>query len=93
MRVHKTTAIFAACALLAMPAVAGPGVVKGHDRAVHRHHAGRLAGCPVHKTAEGELVDCRGWRYRGGTIGWDNTCFHLDYLPSSFACSANGTGW
>jgi hypothetical protein len=44
----------------------------------------------LHRTAEGELVDCRGWRKRDTVIGWDNSCFGLDYLPSMYACSARG---
>lgn len=92
MKIHKLTAVIAACTLFVVPAAAD-SMAKKHHRLVHRHQAARLAGCPVHRTAEGELVDCRGWRYRGGTIGWDNTCFHLDYLPSEFACSANGSAW
>ncbi len=91
MRVKVITAVFAACALLAAPAVADP-LAKAQHRAAHRDKARRLAGCPVHKTAEGELVDCRGWRFRGGAIGWDNTCLNLDYLPSAYACSST-SGW
>ncbi len=55
----------------------------------HRHHSAKKpAGCPLHRTAEGELVDCQGWRLRPG--GWDNSCFNLDYLPSQFACGSRG---
>ena len=54
----------------------------------HRKHSTKEAGrCPTHRTAEGEIVDCHGWRLRNGY--WDNTCFNLDYLPSEYACSSN----
>ncbi|MGO9487015.1 MAG: hypothetical protein ACLPX9_20995 [Rhodomicrobium sp.] len=54
----------------------------------HRHHSAKKpAGCPLHRTAEGELVDCQGWRLRQNATGWDNSCFNLDYLPSQYACS------
>ncbi len=59
----------------------------------HQHFATRSVSCPVRRTAEGELVDCHGWRLRPGITGWDNTCFNLDYLPSQYACSSNGGGW
>jgi hypothetical protein len=48
------------------------------------------AGCPVRQLPDGSLVDCRGWRKWSGSIGWDNSCFNLDYLPSAFACSSRG---
>lgn len=57
-------------------------------RTHNRHLVRKPAGCPNHRTAAGELVDCHGWRYRTG-YGWDNTCINLDYLPSQFACSSN----
>jgi hypothetical protein len=57
-------------------------------RTRHRHIVRKPVGCPIHRTAEGEPVDCRGWRYRAG-VGWDNTCINLDYLPSMYACSSN----
>lgn len=44
--------------------------------------------CPVHRNAFGDLIDCRGWRFRKTAYGWDNGCFYLDYLPSQFACGA-----
>ena len=59
----------------------------------HRPVVAKAHSCPLRRTAEGELVDCQGWRLRSSTIGWDNTCFNLDYLPSQFACSSNGGGW
>jgi len=66
----------------------------------HRHSARWLdrrpsqpRGCPVRQLADGSLVDCQGWRKWSGHIGWDNSCFNLDYLPSQFACGPNGGGW
>ncbi len=63
----------------------------------HRHSArwsdqrpAQPRGCPVRQLADGSLVDCRGWRKWNGAIGWDNSCFHLDYLPSADACSPTG---
>jgi hypothetical protein len=49
----------------------------------------KVRGCPVHRIASGELVDCHGWRLGNG-IGWDNSCLNLDYLPSMFACGGRG---
>ncbi len=94
MKAHKMAAVIAACALLVAPVAAAPSkhAAKDHHRTAHRHHAKTQGSCPVHKNAEGEPVDCRGWRYRGGAIGWDNTCLNLDYLPSAYACSNPG-GW
>ena len=94
MKGHKMAAVIAACALFVTPAaaVSSKPVAKDHHRAAHRHPAKTLGGCPVHRNAEGDLVDCRGWRYRSNAIGWDNTCFNLDYLPSAYACSPGG-GW
>jgi hypothetical protein len=95
MKGTKLTVLIAALALLGLlPAVAGQSKreTTAHHRAIHSHQAKRPSGCPVHRNAEGDLIDCQGWRYRS-SIGWDNTCFHLDYLPSSFACSPGGGGW
>jgi hypothetical protein len=93
MKGHKLTAIIAVFALFAIPTLAKAYKhgTRTHRHVVHSHQAKLLSGCPLHRNAEGELIDCRGWRYRPN-IGWDNTCFHLDYLPSAFACSSNG-GW
>ncbi len=63
---------------------------KAARRLYPRHYASMPYRCPLHRTAEGEWVDCHGWRLRDNAIGWDNTCFNLDYLPSQFACSAGG---
>jgi hypothetical protein len=41
---------------------------------------------PLRRIVGGDYVDRKGWRYRPG-FGWDNTCFHLDYLASQFACN------
>jgi hypothetical protein len=59
------------------------------SRAHHRPHVKRNSGCPVYKNAEGELVDCHGWR-KTTNGGWDNTCFNLPYLSSRHACSLRG---
>ena len=57
----------------------------------HRHFSKKArVGCPVHQIADGSLVDCQGWRKWSGSVGWDNTCFNLDYMPSQFACSGRG---
>lgn len=56
----------------------------------HRHLLKMQHGCPVREIADGSLVDCHGWRKWSGSIGWDNTCLNLDYLPSEFACSPKG---
>ena len=47
----------------------------------HRHVVAKTHNCPLRRTAEGELVDCQGWRLRPNAIGWDNTCFE-SRLPS-----------
>jgi hypothetical protein len=79
--------VLAGCvALLAAPALSHAGDTKGR----HRHYLGKPVACPMHRNAEGELVDCQGWRKRANATGWDNSCFHLDYLPSMYACSARG---
>jgi hypothetical protein len=86
----KAVCLAAAFALIAapLPQASAGGRAKTH----HRHPVKKADRCPTHRTAEGELVDCRGWRLRPG-IGWDNTCFNLDYLPSQFACSSPGGRW
>jgi hypothetical protein len=59
-------------------------------RAHHRHYVTKSIGCSVYRNAEGELVNCRGWRKRDNLAGWDNTCFNLPHLSSQFACSTGG---
>ncbi|MGO9546331.1 MAG: hypothetical protein ACLPPF_16235 [Rhodomicrobium sp.] len=84
---NKFAAFTACLALIATPlanAAAEPSP-KNH----HRHYSKKPAGCPVHRTAEGEIVDCHGWRYHANS-GWDSSCFNLDYMPSMYACSARG---
>ncbi len=78
--------------MLAMPADAGTyaAMTRAHHRVYHRHYAENPSGCPLHRTALGELVDCQGWRLRDNAIGWDNSCFNLDYLPSMYACGSSG---
>jgi hypothetical protein len=70
------------------PAFAGP------KRKVYRTHhqrspAAREYAPSLRRLPGGDYVDRNGWRYRQG-YGWDNTCFHLDYLDSQFACNAGG---
>jgi hypothetical protein len=61
-----------------------------HGPKVQRYASEEQRGCPVRQLADGSLVDCQGWRKWSGSIGWDNSCLNLDYLPSDFACSSNG---
>jgi hypothetical protein len=77
----------AAFALIAVPL--SQASARDGSKTHHRHSVKNPDRCPTHRTAEGEIVDCHGWRYRAG-IGWDNSCFNLDYLPSSYACSSRG---
>jgi hypothetical protein len=87
---RKLAAVIACSTMLAVltSAVASAQRTRGHYRPYPRHYVETPSGCPLHRTAEGELVDCQGWRLRPG--GWDNSCFNLDYLPSQFACSGAG---
>jgi hypothetical protein len=55
-----------------------------------RAHVAREAAPSLRRIVGGDYVDREGWRYRPGS-GWDNTCFHLDYLDSQFACNG-GSG-
>ena len=82
----KFAALLACIALVTTPALSSAEAAKRH----HRHFARNAVSCPVHRNAQGELVDCQGWRKRDNVIGWDNTCFSLDYLPSMYACSSRG---
>jgi hypothetical protein len=87
MTVGRKLGILVGCAaLLAGPALSNAEVAKGHRRHIVRRHV----ACPVHRNAEGELVDCQGWRKRANATGWDNSCFNIDYLPSMYACSSKG---
>jgi len=80
--------LFALAVALMLPAASALAQAEGTSKKSHHCHFARKhqAGCPIHLTAEGDPVDCHGWRYRSN-IGWDNTCLNLDYLPSEFACS------
>jgi hypothetical protein len=80
-------AIIACSAIIAVQAAAANSAerTKAHYRVHPRHYARVPSGCPIRRTAEGEVVDCQGWRHRTGD--WDNSCIGLDYLPSQFACS------
>lgn len=85
---RKFGVLAASLALLSAPLA---GALAGSpDKVHHRHYARHTSGCPVHRLADGTLVDCQGWRLRSNATGWDNSCFNLDYLPSEFACSGNG---
>ncbi len=86
MNMSKKLAAFATGFALLMAPLTGAAANKLH----HRHFAQRTVGCPVHRIADGSLVDCHGWRKWSGSIGWDNSCFNLDYLSSEFACSSRG---
>jgi hypothetical protein len=81
----KLLGFAAAVALIAVPLAQASA--EGQAKTHHRHSAKKLERCPTHRTAEGEIVDCHGWRYRA-SVGWDNSCFGLDYLPSMYACSS-----
>jgi hypothetical protein len=83
-------AVIACSAMIAVQAAAANSAERkrAHYRVYPRHYVGIPSDCPIRRTAEGEIVDCQGWRLRPG--GWDNSCFNLDYLPSQFACSTGG---
>jgi hypothetical protein len=87
-RLSAFTAAFAVLSALSIGVVAE---AKPKFKPHHRHFVNESRGCPVHQIADGSLVDCQGWRKWSGSIGWDNTCFNLDYLPSEFACSSKGS--
>ena len=99
MRASSRLAGLAACCVMAFtpmtPCIAKARVERA-DRAYHRpyyqYYAARPAVCPVHKNAYGELIDCRGWRLRDNSLGWDPSCLNLDYLSSQFACSTPNGG-
>lgn len=80
-------AVAASFAMFAVSAGETAAVAKSKTKTYHRYAAQRQAGCPLHRAVDGDLVDCHGWRLRDNAIGWDNSCFNLDYLPSQFACS------
>jgi hypothetical protein len=93
MRINnRLTTILACCAIFAPVALSVSEAIAGTNRAHHRplysDQMQRSAGCPVRQIADGSLVDCHGWRKWSGYIGWDNSCFNLDYLPSEYACSS-----
>jgi len=83
-------AVIACSSMIAVQAAAANSAerTRAHYRAHPRQYVRIPSGCPIRRTAEGEIVDCQGWRLRPG--GWDNSCFDLDYLPSQFACSSGG---
>jgi hypothetical protein len=91
---NRLTAVATSCAILAAVMLSATGAMaktnRAHHRPQYREQMQRPAGCPVHQIADGSLVDCQGWRKWSGSIGWDNSCLNLDYLPSAFACSSRG---
>lgn len=89
-RVFTSAAAIVALFAVSIAATAADAKVKKRPRAAgHAYNSGRVYNsCPVRTLPSGELVDCHGWRRR--SIGWDNTCFNLDYLPSQYACSSRG---
>jgi Ni/Co efflux regulator RcnB len=85
MRTARRFVSFAAAfALIAAPLAQASA--EGQAKTHHKRPTKQADRCPNHRTAEGEIVDCHGWRLRNGD--WDNSCFNLDYLPSQFACSS-----
>ncbi len=88
MKIISSIVFIACCAILVAPASASQS--KARTTTYHRHFLREANSCPLHRTAGGTIVDCHGWRKRDNLIGWDNTCFNLDYLPSQYACSAHG---
>ena len=68
---------------------------KHHRHSTHwsEQRPAQPRGCPVRQLPDGSLVDCHGWRKWNGALGWDSSCFNLDYLPSQFACGSKGGGW
>ncbi len=91
MKTISGIVFIACCAVLVAPASAN--MTQDRTTTHHRYFAREANSCPLHWTAGGTLVDCHGWRKRDNVIGWDNTCFNLNYLPSQFACSSSGGGF
>jgi hypothetical protein len=92
MRLNNRLTVAVACwAILAAVTLSFTGAAartnRAHHRPIYGNQVQRFADCPVHRNAYGELIDCRGWRLWSGSVGWDNSCFNLDYLPGQFACS------
>jgi hypothetical protein len=87
---NKLAALTAALAMLCAPMFGAIADAKPKIKTHHRHFAHRPTYPAERRTAGGELLGGNGWRHRDGTS--DNTCFHLNYLPSQFACSPNGGG-
>jgi hypothetical protein len=86
---NKLTIIISCCAIFAAPLDAR--APKLRTKAYHGHFTKRAADCPLHRTVDGNLADCKGWRYRNTAVGWDNTCFRsLEYLPAMYACVQGG---
>jgi hypothetical protein len=81
--VRKSIAAALSAAMLAS-SVSGVLAAENPKRHPRRHYASEA--CPTHRAVDGTLVDCQGWRKRD-SVGWDNSCFNLDYLPSQYACS------
>jgi hypothetical protein len=79
---YKRAFVITCYVILAAPEADSRGVLH------YRHFAQRFIGCPLHRAVDGTLVDCHGWRKRDNAIGWDNSCFNLNYLSSMYACGA-----
>jgi hypothetical protein len=94
MKTGKIITLAAATvAILVAPQLA-PDTAEAKSKAYKGYAGQRYAraaeyGCPLRRTVDGDLVDCRGWRLRPN-VGWDNTCLNLDYLPAMYACSSPG---
>ncbi len=79
-RLTGLTIVFAAVAVLSGAAVEA----KTHKH--YRHYAKSQHYSAFRRAPGGTLIDSQGWRKRDNAIGWDNTCFNLDYMSSMYAC-------
>ena len=90
LTIAATAAMLASSQLSSDTAEAKTKAYKGY--ASQRYARVGQSNCPLRRTVTGAIVDCHGWRLRSNAMGWDNTCFNLDYLPSMYACSPQGGG-
>jgi hypothetical protein len=88
LTIAATAAMLASSQLSSDAAEAKTKAYKGY--AGQRYARVGQYNCPLRRTVNGDIVDCHGWRFRSNAIGWDNSCFNLDYLPSMYACSSRG---
>ena len=88
LTIAATAAMLASSQLSSDTAEAKAKACKGY--AGQRYARVGQYNCPLRRTVNGAIVDCHGWRLRSNPIGWDNSCFNLDYLPSMYACSSKG---